>query len=83
MITITGSRDGQRITVTGTAMHLDGETVRPWIRFPGETTFSQGSAVIPIAADGSFTWSRKSGKKTYVYVAHGTARSNTISIAAR
>jgi hypothetical protein len=83
VITITGSRDGQRITVTGTAMHLDGKTVRPWIRFPGETTFRQGSAVIPVAADGSFTWSRKSGKKTYVYVAHESVRSNTVAIPAR
>jgi len=82
-ITITGSRDGQRITVTGTAMHLDAETVRPWVRFPGETTFSQGSAVIPIAADGSFTWSRKTGKKIYVYVTHGATRSNTVTIPAR
>jgi hypothetical protein len=82
-ITITGSRDGQRITVTGTAMHLDSQTVRPWIRFPGETTFSQGSAVIAIAADGSFTWSRKSGKKIYVYVAHESDKSNTVVIAAR
>jgi hypothetical protein len=82
-ITITGSRDGQRITVTGTATHLGGETVRPWIRFPGETTYSQGSAVIPVAADGSFTWSRKSGKKIYVYVAHESARSNTVVIPAR
>jgi hypothetical protein len=69
--------------VTGTAMHLDSQTVRPWIRFPGETTFSQGSAVIAIAADGSFTWSRKSGKKIYVYIAHGTTRSNTVTIPAR
>jgi hypothetical protein len=64
-------------------MHLSAETVRPWIRFPGETTYSQGSAVIPVAADGSFTWSRKSGKKTYVYVAHGGTRSNTVAIPAR
>jgi hypothetical protein len=83
VITITGSRDGQRITVTGTAVHLDGKTVRPWIRFPGETTFSQGAAVIPVAADGSFTWSRRSGKKIYVYIAHESARSNTATIPAR
>jgi alpha-tubulin suppressor-like RCC1 family protein len=82
-ITITGSRDGQRITVTGTARHLDSQAVRPWIRFPGETTFSQGSAVIPIAVDGTFTWSRRSGKKIYVYIAHGTARSNMVTIPAR
>ncbi len=82
-ITITGSRDGQRITVTGTPMHLTSQTVRPWLRFPGETTYSEGAAVIPISANGSFTWSRKTGKKTYVYVAHGTTRSNTVTIPAR
>ena len=83
VITITGSRDGQRITVTGTAMHLDSQTVRPWIRFPGETSFSQGAAVIPVAADGTFTWSRRSGKKIYVYIAHGTVKSNTVNVSAR
>ncbi len=83
VITITGTRDGQRITVTGTAMHLDSQAARPWIRFPGETTFSQGAAVIPVAADGTFTWSRKSGKKIYVYIAHGTVKSNTVTVSAR
>jgi hypothetical protein len=82
-ITIIGSRDGQRITVTGTTKHLDAQTVRPWIRFPGETTFNQGTAVIPVGSDGSFTWGRRSGKKIYVYVAHESVRSNTISIPAR
>jgi hypothetical protein len=83
VITITGSRDGQRITVTGTAMHLDSQAARPWIRFPGETTFSQGAAVIPVAADGTFTWSRKIGKRIYVYIAHGTVKSNTVNVSAR
>ena len=82
-ITITGSRDGQRITVTGTSMHLTSQTVRPWLRFPGETTYSEGAAVIPVSANGTFTWSRKTGKKTYVYVAHGTTKSNTVTIPAR
>jgi hypothetical protein len=82
-ITITGSRDGQRITVTGTSMHLTSQTVRPWLRFPGETTYSEGAAVIPVSANGTFTWSRKTGKKTYVYVAHATTRSNTVTIPAR
>jgi hypothetical protein len=82
-IMITGSRDGQRITVTGTSMHLTSQTVRPWLRFPGETTYSEGAAVIPVSANGTFTWSRKTGKKTYVYIAHGTTRSNTVTIPAR
>jgi alpha-tubulin suppressor-like RCC1 family protein len=82
-ILITGSRDGQRITVTGTAMHLTSQTVRPWIKFPGQPTYSEGAAVIPVSADGTFTWSRRSGKKIYVYIAHGTARSNMVTIPAR
>jgi hypothetical protein len=39
--------------------------------------------VIPVSADGTFTWSRKTGKKTYVYVAHATTRSNTVTIPVR
>ena len=72
-ITITGERttvsgkpgiqvDGQ---VTGLA---PGSTVKPWFRFPGETTFSLGSARPVVQSDGSFTWQRKTGKKFYAYV---------------
>jgi hypothetical protein len=91
-ITITGTRAGERITITGTSTQLAGQTLTPWIKFPGETTFSQGSAIIPIAADGSFTWSRKTGKKNLragglmqlvAYVAQGTTKSNTVTIPVR
>ena len=82
-ILITGSRDGQRIEVSGSAMHLTSQTVRPWIKFRGQSTYSEGTAVIPIAADGTFTWSRKTNRKTYVYVAHTTTKSNMVTIAAR
>jgi hypothetical protein len=82
-ILITGGRDGQRITVTGTSMHLTSLTVRPWIKFPEQTTYREGIAVIPIGADGTFIWSRKSNKKTYVYIAHGTTKSNRVIIPAR
>ena len=82
-ITITGTRDGQRITVTGTATGLVGEKLRPWIRFPGQSTHSKGTAVITPAADGTFTWSRKTGKRTSVYIAHGETKSNTVIIPAR
>jgi len=36
-----------------------------------------------VAADGTFAWGRKTGKKTYVYFQHGTTRSNTVVIPAR
>jgi hypothetical protein len=82
-ITITGSRDDKRIKVTGTATDLAGKTLRPWIRFPGETSYNEGTAVITPAADGTFTWQRKTGKKATVYIAHEETRSNTVIIPAR
>jgi YVTN family beta-propeller protein len=82
-ITITGTRDGQRIAVTGTATGLAGKTLRPWIRFPGQTTYTEGTAAFTPRADGTFTWSRKTGKKTYVYIAHEATKSNTVIIPAR
>jgi hypothetical protein len=50
----------------------------PYIRFPGETTYTQGSVRPTTDASGSFTWSRKTGKKVYVYVtsSDGVVRSN-------
>jgi YVTN family beta-propeller protein len=82
-ITTTGTRDGDRIMVTGTSNELTGKTLRPWIRFPGQTSYTEGIAVINPSADGSFTWQRKTGKKAYVYIAHEETRSNTVIIPAR
>ena len=82
-ITITGTRDDKRIVVTGASTELTGKTLRPWIRFPGQAAFFQGLAVITPAADGSFIWSRRTGKKTTVYIAHEDTRSNTVIIPAR
>ena len=82
-ITITGSRDGKRTVVTGTSTELAGKTLRPWIRFPGQTSYTEGIASITPSAEGRFTWSRKTGKKAYVYIAHEETRSNTVIIPAR
>jgi len=82
-ITITGSRDDKRIIVTGTATDLVGKTLRPWRHFQGQTTYTEGIVAITPAADGSFTWKRKTGKKIYVYIAHESTRSNTVIIPAR
>jgi hypothetical protein len=82
-ITITGTRDGQRITVTGTATGLTGKTLRPWIRFSGQSAYSEGTAVITPTANGTFTWSRKTSKRASVYIAHEATKSNTVSIPAR
>lgn len=85
-ITITGTREGKRIAVTGTTRGFGmGGTLRPWVRFVGQTSFTQGTATILVNVDGTFEWSRRTGKKASVYVAtpDGSVRSNTVTIAAR
>lgn len=86
-ITITGTRGTVRgksgITVTGSATGFTSvPTLSPWLRFPGQTAFSKGSAVISPDSGGAFTWSRQTGKKVTVYVAtaDGGTRSNRVTI---
>lgn len=88
-IDITGERGTvagkSGIIVNGTTTGFTaGDTVVPYVRFPGQE-YVQGSARPEIAADGSFEWQRKTGKKTYVYFtsADGTLTSNRIIIAAQ
>ena len=85
-IVITGSRDGKRIVVKGSAtgMGMGGE-LNPYLRLAGEFGFTQGSATILVNVDGSFEWSRRSGKRVSVYIAtpDGSMRSNTVTIPGR
>lgn len=67
----------------GTTTDLVGREVRPWFRFPGQTAYTQGSAIITVGSDGRFTWSRKANKKTYVYFTHDAVTSNTVVIPAK
>jgi hypothetical protein len=80
-ILISGSRTGSTIRIDGTTTDLTG-TVTPWVKLPGQTSFTEGSAR-PTITDDAFTWSRKANKKAYVYITHGATKSNTITIAAR
>lgn len=61
-----------------------GSTVIPYIRFPGQTSYTQGTARPEISAAGTFTYARKTGKKTYIYFtnANGDVVSNRVIIAA-
>ena len=86
-LSITGTRGTVRgksgITVTGTATGFSPlPSLSPWLRFPGETAFTMGSAVITPDSSGKFTWSRQTGKKVTVYVAtaDGGTRSNRVTI---
>jgi hypothetical protein len=80
-ILITGSRDGSTIRVEGTTTDLTG-TVTPWVRFPGQTRYTEGTAR-PVITDNAFAWSRNANKKAYVYFTQGATKSNTVTIAAR
>jgi hypothetical protein len=88
-ITISGTRgtvSGKSgIIVDGTTDGIEnGKTVTPFIRFPGETEFTAGSARPEISADG-FTWERKTGKRVTVYVElsdDASIRSNRVTIQA-
>jgi YVTN family beta-propeller protein len=80
-ITITGTRDGERIVVTGTTTGFGmGAILRPWTRFPGQTTYTQGTASILVDAQGGFTWERRTGKTIYISIrsADGTVDSNRL-----
>jgi hypothetical protein len=82
-IVITGSREGKRIEVSGQSIGFGmGGTLRPWLRFPDQSGFSEGAATILVSRDGTFEWGRRTGKKVSVYVqtADGSVRSNTVTI---
>ncbi|MGI9197009.1 MAG: fibronectin type III domain-containing protein [Candidatus Nanopelagicales bacterium] len=85
-ILITGSRDPNRpkyALVAGAATGLAGQQVTPWVRFPGDRSYTAGAAVQTVQPDGTFAWTRKSARKTFVYFTHGSVKSNTVVMPAR
>jgi hypothetical protein len=88
LITIIGSRTtvggkpGIRVDGVSTG-YPEGTVLKSWFRFPGETSYTEGTAQIIVGTDGTFTWSRKTGKKFYAYVqAPDNTQSNRVIIAA-
>lgn len=84
---ITGTRTTGRakpgIRVTGTSTGLDrGAVLRPWMRFPGQASFTEGAARILVDDRGNFGWDRTTGKRIHVYLQteDGRSRSNRIVI---
>lgn len=81
-IVITGTRgtgnDNRTIYIAGTTTGLTG-TVEPHYRFPGGQ-YTLGSTRPAITDDGTFTWKRRSGKKTYIFFTHSEAKSNRIIV---
>jgi hypothetical protein len=90
-ILIEGSRENRRINVDGLTTGLPaGTVVKPWLRFPGQTGFTEGAAqrsVQIVDEDlqiGEFSWGRNTGKRTAVQFRDADGlRSNSIIIAAR
>jgi len=90
-IVIVGSRQNRTIIVDGeTSGIAAGTTVRPWIKFPGETQYTQGAASRQIEAvgdlgAGEFQWQRQTSKKIYVYfrTEDGTQQSLRVIIPGR
>ena len=73
------------IRIEGTASGFAaGDKVKPFVRFPGQTEYTVGSARPVVGTAGDFTWQRKTGKKTYVYFKSedDVVKSNTVIIAA-
>ncbi len=76
-------RDRPGILIEGTSAGLDPESIlRPWVKVAGRSGFTQGAAEIRPDDAGDFSWSRRGGKKVYVYVAtsDGSVRSNRVTI---
>ncbi len=85
-VVITGSREDKRIEIAGQTTGFGmGGTLRPWLRFPGQSEYSEGAATILVSMDGTFEWGRKTGKRVSVYVQtpDGSVRSNVVTIQVR
>jgi len=92
-ITLTGRRgmvrDRTGVIVDGATLGLpEGTLVTPYVRFPGQTEYSEGVGVrrveIVAGVQGQFTWQRRTGKRVYVYFRAETGeRSQRIIVPAR
>ena len=88
-IVISGTRGDVRgrpgVVVNGTTSGFgEGAILRPWVKFPGQTRYTEGAAHILVDDGGMFTWQRRTGKKIYVMVKtpDGSVKSNRVIIPA-
>lgn len=82
-IVIFGTRTGRTIAVSGETMGLPTDAVvTPWTRLGFGRDFTPGRDVA-VAADGTFTWSRRASTTSvvHVYVTSDDVRSNVLRIA--
>jgi hypothetical protein len=86
-IMITGTRGEVRgasgIVVTGSTTGMGmGAILRPWMRFPGQSAYTEGTASILVDEAGDFTWQRRTGKTIYISIRteDGSVKSNRLVI---
>jgi hypothetical protein len=86
-IMITGSRAEVRgkpgVVVDGSSTGLGmGAVLTVWMRFPGETSFTEGRARILVDESGEFSWERRTKKTIHVQLRtpDGSMTSNTLTI---
>ncbi len=88
-ITITGTRTDVKgasfVRVAGTTTGFGvGAVLQPWIRFPGQDSYTQGFVSIILDSRGEFTWQRRTSKTLYVFMrsADGAVESNRLILRA-
>lgn len=82
-IVIAGSRvDRRTVSAVGRTSGITGGMVTPWLTFAGESEAVAGVPT-PVAADGTFTWTRRTRMQVDVYFTRGGARSNIITLPGR
>lgn len=80
-ITITGSRAGKVVKVTGRTSGLAAGTVlTPWVRVASRALFRTGTRTVTVAEDGTFTWKRRSLRALSVYFESGGTMSNELTV---
>lgn len=82
-VTISGTRDGRRVEISGATTGLVGASVQPWLRMVGQADFTPTPSTTTVAADGTFTWGRRLAKKAIVYVVADGVTSNRVVLPAR
>lgn len=85
-IVIAGTRsksDPTRIQIVGATTGLVGAEVTPHVKLRGQTSYTVGTGVRTVNANGAFRWSRTSNHKTYVFFTSGAIKSNLVTIAGR
>lgn len=80
-ITITGSRTGKVVTVTGTTAGVaSGTLLTPWVRFASRAQFREGIRAVSVTDEGSFTWKRRSSRSITVFFEALGMKSNSVTL---